>query len=89
MAKKLAGNDFIKANGAAAAIAEAAIVAYYMDAGGFEGAVNPHAKHMRDSLERLCVIMGLRVVDATDTPQHRHNVEAMLQSARDMAGPDE
>ena len=84
MATLMQDTDFVVANEAAREIAEAAIVAYWMGRKGHPHDVDHHRRHMRDRLDRLCEVMGLRVVDATDTPQHRMNVAAMLQSASNM-----
>lgn len=66
MAKNIEDLEFVQANEAATRIAEAAIVAYYMGRREQKAAVQHHAMAMRTSLDRLCEIMGLRVVDAED-----------------------
>lgn len=65
MAKHLTGIDFCKAADCARRIAESAIVAYYMERPASDE-VKYHYLHMRYELDRLCEVMGLRIVDADE-----------------------
>ena len=69
------GTQFVIANEAARDIAEAAIVAYWMDRSGNPHGVEFQQKHMRHRLDRLCEIMGLRLVDAEPAPRPLPNLE--------------
>ena len=69
------GTQFVIANEAARDIAEAAIVAYWMERNGNHHAVEFQQRHMRHRLDRLCEIMGLRLVDADPAPRPLPNLE--------------
>lgn len=88
MAKQLKGIEFVHVHVAAASIAEAAIVAYYMEARDDGGAAEHHARQMLRSFDRLCEVLGVRVVDAAT---HRMDTAAdrnMIASARHMIPTD-
>lgn len=65
MAKHLEGIEFVRAANCARSLSESAIVAYYMAGPGPEH-VKIHYMHMRLELDKLCEVMGLRVVDAEE-----------------------
>lgn len=83
MAKPIGDIDFSRVSDFARRIGDAAIVAYYIKRPGTPDDVEFNYTIVRRELDRLCELLGLRVVDA-DTPQHRMNVAAMLQSASTM-----
>lgn len=66
MAKQLEGVQFTSAADCARRIAEAAVVSYYIARPGTPADVAFHYATMRRELDRLCDIMGLRVVDAEE-----------------------
>lgn len=66
MAKQLEGVEFTSAADCGRRIAEAGVVAYYIARPGTPADVAFHYATMRRELDRLCEIMGLRVVDAED-----------------------
>lgn len=64
MAKHLDDIEFSRVNDCAQHLADAAIVAYYIKRPGTPDDVAFHYATVRRELDRLCALMGLRVVDA-------------------------
>ena len=75
MAKHLEGVEFIAAADAARHISQAGVVAYYIARPGTPDDVAFHYATMRRELDRLCEIMGLRLVDAEPDPRPLPNLE--------------
>ena len=75
MAKQLEGVEFITAADAARRVSEAGVVAYYIARPGTQADVAFHYATMRRELDRLCEIMGLRLVDAEPASRPLPNLE--------------
>lgn len=72
MAKQLQGVEFYSAALTARSISDAAFAAYWQ---GTPFAVDHHGLEMRIQMDRLCALMGLRLVDAEPAPRPLLNLE--------------
>lgn len=84
MARRIEGIEFARAADCARRIADAGIAGYWTQSLSQKTA-DFHRDSVRSELDRLCAVMGLRVVDEDDT----HAGEAMKQSASAMIPEDE